>query len=320
MSKTFKTLQTRLIHAGEPHPRICGAIAAPIFQSSTYEYEDQASYHDIRYIRLNNTPNHELLHRKLAAVENGEAAVVTASGMAAITTALMAVLRPGDHLLAQSCLYGGTHDFVTRYLEDFGISYSFVDGADPDSWHSMLRPTTRALYGETMSNPLLQVPDLKAMVRFAKTNRLVSMIDNTFATPVNFRPLDLGFDMALHSCTKYMNGHSDIVAGACIGSSSLVEQVKHKLDHLGGSLDPHAAFLLNRGLKTMALRVEFQNDSALSQWYRQRSADGDVGAGACVIRNNRASKDQVSYFGRQTCFANKARLAPSFCVFDRPMS
>jgi cystathionine beta-lyase/cystathionine gamma-synthase len=152
---------------------------------------------------------------------------------------------------------------VTQYLKDFGVSYNFVDGADPESWPSMLRPTTRALYAETMSNPLLQVPDLKAMVRFAKTNGLVAMIDNTFATPVNFRPLDLGFDLALHSCTKYINGHSDIVAGACIGSSSLVETVKHKLDHLGGSLDPHAAFLLNRGLKTMALRVECQNHSAL---------------------------------------------------------
>jgi cystathionine beta-lyase/cystathionine gamma-synthase len=263
MSKTYKTIETRLVHAGEPDPRICGAVVTPIFQSATYQYENQASYHDIRYIRLNNTPNHEVLHRKLAALENAEAAVVTASGMAAITTALLTVLKPGDHLLAQNCLYGGTHDFVTQYLKDFGVSYSFIDGADPDSWQSMLRSTTRALYAETMSNPLLQVPHLKAMVKFAKTNNLISMIDSTFATPVNFRPLDLGFDMVLHSCTKYMNGHSDIVAGACIGSLSLVERVKHKLDHFGGSLDPHAAFLLNRGLKTMALRVAYQNHSAL---------------------------------------------------------
>jgi cystathionine beta-lyase/cystathionine gamma-synthase len=262
MYKTYKTIETRLVHAGEPDPRICGAVTAPIFQSATFDYEDQASYHDIRYIRLNNTPNHEALHRKLAALENGEAALVAASGMAAITTTLFAILRPGDHLLAQNCLYGGTHEFVTEYLKDFGVSYDFIDGADPDSWKSMLRQNTTVLYAETMSNPLLQVPDLRAMVKFAKANAIVSMIDNTFATPVNFRPLDLGFDLALHSCTKYMNGHSDIVAGACIGSSSLVEKVKHKLDHLGGSMDPHAAFLLNRGLKTMALRVRYQNDSA----------------------------------------------------------
>jgi len=263
MSKRYKTIETCLVHAGEPHPRISGAVATPIFQSATFEYENQASYHDIRYIRLNNTPNHVVLHHKLSALENGEAAVVTASGMAAITTALLSVLRPGDHILAQNCLYGGTHDFVTQYLKDFGVSYSFIDASDPDSWESRLHPKTRALYVEAMSNPLLEVPDLTAAVKFARAHGLVSMIDNTFATPVNFRPLDIGFDLALHSCTKYMNGHSDIVAGACIGSARLIEQVKHKLDHLGGSLDPHAAFLLERGLKTMALRVRCQNSSAL---------------------------------------------------------
>lgn len=263
MSKSYKTIETCLVHAGEPHPRISGAVTTPIFQSATFEYENQASYHDIRYIRLNNTPNHVVLHHKLSALENGEAAVVTASGMAAITTTLLSVLRPGDHILAQNCLYGGTHDFVTQYLKDFGVSYSFIDASDPDSWESRLHPKTRALYVEAMSNPLLEVPDLTAAVKFARAHGLVSMIDNTFATPVNFRPLDIGFDLALHSCTKYMNGHSDIVAGACIGSARLIEQVKHKLDHLGGSLDPHAAFLLERGLKTMALRVRCQNSSAL---------------------------------------------------------
>jgi len=263
VSKSYKTIETCLVHAGEPHPRISGAVATPIFQSATFEYENQASYHDIRYIRLNNTPNHVVLHHKLSALENGEAAVVTASGMAAITTTLLSVLRPGDHILAQNCLYGGTHDFVTQYLKDFGVSYSFIDASDPDSWESRLHPKTRALYVEAMSNPLLEVPDLTAAVKFARAHGLVSMIDNTFATPVNFRPLDIGFDLALHSCTKYMNGHSDIVAGACIGSARLIEQVKHKLDHLGGSLDPHAAFLLERGLKTMALRVRCQNSSAL---------------------------------------------------------
>jgi cystathionine beta-lyase/cystathionine gamma-synthase len=263
MSKSYKTIETSLIHAGEPRPRICGAVTTPIFQSATYEYEHQASYHDVRYIRLNNTPNHEVLHLKLAALENGEAALVTASGMAAITTALLSVLRPGDHVLAQNCLYGGTHDFVTQYLKDYGVSYAFIDAADPDSWKSKLQPATRAIYVEAMSNPLLQVPDLKAAVKFARAHSLISMIDNTFATPINFRPLAIGFDLALHSCTKYMNGHSDIVAGACIGRSTLIEQIKHRLDHLGGSLDPHAAFLLERGLKTMALRVRCQNLSAL---------------------------------------------------------
>ena len=263
MTKIFKHIETKLIHAGEPEPRIHGAVSMPIFQSAMFEYAGETSYHDIKYIRLNNTPNHVALHQKLAALENGEAAVVTASGMAAISTTLLTVLSSGDHLLAQDCLYGGTHDFLTKDFAAFGISYDFIDGDDPDSWQRKLRPNTRAIYVETMTNPLLQVADLKAVVEFAKAHGLVAIIDNTFASPINFRPLDWGFDLSLHSCTKYLNGHSDIVAGACLGRADLIEKITHKLNHLGGSLDPHAAFLLHRGMKTLAVRVRYQNESAL---------------------------------------------------------
>jgi len=263
MSKTYKHLETKLIHAGEPEPLISGAISMPIFQSSTFEYTGATSYHDLKYIRLNNTPNHIALHQKLAALENAEAALVTASGMAAITTTLLTILHSGDHLLAQECLYGGTHDFLTKDLEAFGISFDFIDGDDPDSWKHKLRPNTKAIYVETMTNPLLQVADLKAVVEFARTNGLLSLIDNTFASPVNFRPPEWGFDLSLHSCTKYLNGHSDIVAGAVIGRADLIEKITHKLNHLGGSLDPHACFLLHRGLKTLAVRMRYQNESAL---------------------------------------------------------
>src|SRR5207244_7556993 len=141
--------------------------------------------------------------------------------------------------------------------------YDFIDGNDRSDWSKKLRKNTKAIYVESFSNPLLQVPDLKAVVQFSKTNQLISMIDNTFATPVNFRPLEHGFDLSLHSCTKYMNGHSDIVAGAVMGSREHVGKIKHKLDHLGGSLDPHAAFLLHRGVKTLFVRVRYQNESAL---------------------------------------------------------
>jgi len=264
MDKTNQSLDTKLIHAGEPVPRIQGAVSMPIFQSANFVSADETDYHDIKYIRLNNTPNHIVLHQKLAATENAEAAVVTASGMAAISTALLSVLSSGDHFLAQDCLYGGTHDFLTKDLPSFGIAFDFIDGANPDSWKSRLRPNTKAIYVETMSNPLLQVPELKAVVEFAKAHRLVSLIDNTFASPVNFRPIEHGFDLSLHSCTKYLNGHQDIVAGAVIGSGTLVRRIKHRLDHLGGSLDPHAAFLLHRGMKTLALRVRQQNTSALA--------------------------------------------------------
>jgi len=262
MADNYKRIETKIIHAGEPRPRIQGAVAMPIFQSSTFEYESQSSYHDIKYIRLNNTPNHMVLHAKLAALENAEAALVTASGMAAISTTLLAVLSAGDHLLAQDCLYGGTHDLLTKDFAGFGLAYDFLH-ADASLWEPQLRPNTKAVYVEAMTNPTLQVADLKAVVAFAKAHGLVSIIDNTFASPINFRPSELGFDLSVHSGTKYLNGHSDIVAGAVIGRADLVERVKHKLDHLGGSMDPHAAFLLHRGMKTLALRVRYQNDSTL---------------------------------------------------------
>ena len=183
--------------------------------------------------------------------------------MAAISTTLLTVLSAGDHLLVQDCLYGGTHDLLTKDFAAFGLSYDFIDADDPVSWKRKLRPQTKAIYVESMSNPLLQVGDLQAIVYFAREHDLLSIIDNTFASPVNFRPAEWGFDLSLHSATKYLNGHSDIVAGAVIGRAELVTRVTHKLNHLGGSLDPHAAFLLHRGLKTLAVRVRYQNESAL---------------------------------------------------------
>ena len=263
MTKVYKHLETKLIHAGEPDPPIEGAVSMPIFQSSTFEYAGAASYHDLKYIRLNNTPNHIALHQKLAALENAEAALVTASGMAVISTTLLSLLSSGDHVLAQDCLYGGTHDLITKDLPTLGISYDFIDADDPNSWKHHLRTETKAIYVETMTNPLLQVGDLRAVVEFANAHGLVSVIDNTFASPVNFRPPECGFDLSIHSCTKYLNGHSDIVAGAVIGHTDLIEKITHKLNHLGGCLDPHACFLLDRGLKTLALRVRYQNESTL---------------------------------------------------------
>ena len=257
------SIDTKLIHAGEPVPRISGAVCMPIFQTAMFEYSGEKTYDQIRYIRLNNTPNHLALHAKLTALENAEAALVAASGMAAITTSLLTILSAGDHLLIQDCLYGGTHDFVTKVLASFGIHYSFINADEPATWQEQLRPTTKAIYVESMTNPLLQVGDLEAAVRFAQEHNLVSMIDNTFASPVNFRPCEWGFDLSLHSATKYLNGHSDIVAGAVIGRAVLVERITHRLNHLGGTLDPHAAFLLHRGLKTLALRMRQHNESAL---------------------------------------------------------
>lgn len=257
-------IETALLHAGSPRPRIEGSVAFPVFQSSTYEMSSGGDYHDVRYMRLSNTPNHLMLHRKLATLEGGEDALVTASGMAAISATLLSLLESGDHLLAHKTLYGGTHDLITKDLPRMGIRHTFVDADTRDGWAAALGPKTRVFYVETMTNPLLEVVDLKAVTAFCKEHGLVAIIDNTCATPINYRPLDAGFDLVVHSATKYMNGHSDIVGGTVIGREALVRGAKHKLDHLGGSMDPHACFLLDRGLKTMALRVRYQNESTLT--------------------------------------------------------
>ncbi len=262
MSSRPKHLSTQLVHAGE-EPRVAGAVSLPVFQSSTYESGGEAAYHDIRYIRLNNTPNHRALGEKFAAIEGTEAALVCSSGMAAISTTLLTLLRPGDHLLVQPCLYGGTHELITRDLAALGIEHDVFDPDDPGGWDRLVRPGTRLIHCEAISNPLMQVVDLPRVAAFARAHGLVSTIDATFATPVNFRPAERGFDLVLHSATKYLNGHSDIVAGVVAGRAEQVEAIRHKLNHLGGALDPHACFLLQRGLKTLAVRVREQNRSAL---------------------------------------------------------
>jgi len=263
MSETYKRIETKLVHAGEPRPRIEGAVEMPIFQSAMFEYEGEASYHDLKYIRLNSTPNQVAVGAKIAALENAEAGLVAASGMAAISTTLLTLLSAGDHLLAQSSLYGGTHDLLTHDFPKFGLSVDFIDADDDTSWKTKLRPNTKAIYVEVMTNPLIEVGDLEGVVRFAREHGLTSIIDNTFASPVNYLPIEAGFDLVLHSATKFLNGHSDIVGGTVAGRRETIERIRHKLNHLGGSMDPHAAFLLNRGLKTLALRMRYQNESTL---------------------------------------------------------
>jgi cystathionine beta-lyase/cystathionine gamma-synthase len=262
----FRTLDTDVVHAGSPRPRIEGAVVAPLFQSANYLMADESAYDALRYIRLSNSPTHLGLHARLAAIESGEAALVTASGMAAISAALLTFVASGEHLLAQKTLYGGTQTFLDHDGPRLGISHSAIDLADPErpgSWEKALRPETRLILLESISNPLMEVGDLEAVVEFAKSHGLVTVIDNTFASPVNFRPREIGIDLVVHSATKYLNGHSDIVAGAVIGSAAQIERIRHLLVHLGGSLDPHACFLFERGLKTLVLRVERQNENAM---------------------------------------------------------
>jgi cystathionine beta-lyase/cystathionine gamma-synthase len=301
MATRYKRIETNAVRAGQPVPRIEGAVVTPIFQSAMFEYAGETSYHDLKYIRLNNTPTHVALHAKLAALENGEAALATASGMAAISTTLLTVLAPGDHLIAQDCLYGGTHDLLRTELPQLGIEVDFVDADAPESWPARLRPTTRAVYVETLTNPLLQLADLEAIAAFARKHGLLSLIDNTFATPVNFRPIEHGFDLVLHSATKYLNGHSDLVAGAVIGSADWIARITHRLNHLGGSLDPHAGFLLDRGLKTLAVRVRYQNASAqrIAELLEQHPAVTRVNYAGLPshVRHDRAQRLLSGYSG-----------------------
>ena len=257
------SLETRAVHAGEPERRPGAPVCVPVYHSSMFLTGEHGSYDDVTYIRLNNTPNQTQLGKKLADLEQGEAGLVTASGMAAITASLLTVLGRGGHLLSQESLYGGTHSFIAHDFPDLGLSYTFIDATRPDGWERALRPETRAVYVEAMTNPRLEVADLEGVARFARAHGLTSIIDSTFATPVNFKPVELGFDLVIHSATKYLNGHSDVVAGCVIGRADLVERVRRRLNHLGGSADPHACFLLQRGVKTLPLRMAAQNRGAL---------------------------------------------------------
>jgi cystathionine gamma-synthase/cystathionine gamma-lyase/cystathionine beta-lyase len=257
-------METLAVHGGERRPGPEGSVVFPIYQGTVFSVEPGTDYHDIPYIRLNSTPSQRYVHDKLAALEGAEASVATASGMAAVTTALLSILRAGDHLLASDCLYGGTHDFLTGHAEDLGWRYSFVDVHRPETWAAARTPQTKVFLVETITNPLMRVGLLREIADFARREGLLTVIDNTFASPVNFRPLAAGFDLCFHSATKYLGGHSDLVAGCVMGGTELIDRVRRTLNHYGGSLDPHTGFLLARGIKTLALRVRAQNENAMA--------------------------------------------------------
>ena len=259
-----ESMNTVAVHGGEPRPGPDGSAVFPIYQGTVYEVEPGTGYHDLKYIRLSSTPSQRYLHDKLASLEGAEAAVATSSGMAAVTTILLSLMRAGDHLLAGDCLYGGTHDFLTGHAADLGWSFSFVDAGRPETWEAARTDRTKVFLVETITNPLMRVGLLDQVADFGRREGIITVIDNTFASPVNFRPLPTGFDLVFHSATKYLGGHSDLVAGAVMGGPDLIERVRKTINLFGGSLDPHAGFLLARGIKTLALRVQAQNANALA--------------------------------------------------------
>ncbi len=253
-------LNTRLLHTGKIADDAYNSVVTPIYQSSTFYATE---YQDVRYPRFNNTPNHVVLHSRLADVEEAEASLVTASGMAAITTGILTVLQSGDHLIAQRCLYGNTFTLFESVLPRFGIAVDYFDPGDKQATiAALIKPTTKAVYTETLSNPVVSITDLQGVVDVCKSHGLVSFIDNTFASPVLFKPIPFGFDFSLHSATKYLNGHSDLTAGVLSCSHELMETANMIAKTLGGNMDPHGAFLFERGLKTLVLRVSEQNRTA----------------------------------------------------------
>lgn len=261
MIDSSRSLATVAVHAGEPQPRLLGAASLPIFQSAVFEFRGDPG-EVLRYPRYGNTPNHDVLAAKIAALEGAEDAAIAASGMAAITASFLATLEGGGHLLLQRGAYGGVSTFVSEHFPALGLAFTEIDGAAPETWSAALRPTTRAIYVEAMSNPTVTVPELGAVVAFAREHRIASLIDATFASPVLFKAAPFGFDLSIHSATKYLNGHDDVVAGCVAGKKELVDRVRRNLKFFGGSLDPHACWLVHRGIKTIELRVPRQCENA----------------------------------------------------------
>ncbi len=237
-------------------------VASPIYQSSTFVHP-VGSTEEVLYTRYGNNPNQLTIGARLAALEGAERAIFVASGMGATALAHLAVLRPGDHLVSSTWIYGGTRRL---YLEEFGRLGIEVSLVDPSAgrWKNQLRQNTRAVFVETPTNPLMRVLDLGPLGKLCKAEGIALIVDSTFASPINFRPLEHGADVVIHSATKYLNGHSDIIAGAVAGSEAVVEEVRRLMQVWGQALDPHAAWLIERGLKTLAVRMERHNANGLA--------------------------------------------------------
>jgi len=259
MTNKSQGINTLCTHAGELIDTQFKGAVSPLYMSTSYAFEDVEVK---RYPRYFNTPNQVALAKKMAALEHGEAALIFGSGMAAVSTAMMAFLHSGDHVVLQKTLYGGTRNLIVEEFKKFGISYSFTKDLKPKSFEAEIKKNTKVIYIETPSNPLLTITDLDAISKIAKKHGLVSMIDNTFASPVNQNPIDFGIDVVIHSATKYMGGHSDILAGTVISSEAHIETIFQLAKNFGGNLSDYTVWLLERSIKTMGLRVKAQNKNA----------------------------------------------------------
>ena len=311
MKAQNKGLNTLCTHMGELEDKQHRGAISPLYMSTSYAYEDV----DIkRYPRYFNTPNQEGLCKKIAALEHAEAALIFGSGMAAISTALLAFLKAGDHVVLQQTLYGGTYNLVNEEFSKYGIEYSFTEGWKAEAFEEKIKENTKVIYIETPSNPLLTITDLEEVARIAKKHGLITMIDNTFASPVNQNPIDFGIDIVIHSATKYMGGHSDICAGAVASTAENMERIFHLAKNFGGSLSDYTVWLLERSMKTMGIRVRAQNENALTMAiFLQENKDIErvYYPGLPTHEDHEIAKKQMKGFGGMLSFELNSRLDAS---------
>ncbi|MGX1024141.1 trans-sulfuration enzyme family protein [Psychroflexus sp. MBR-150] len=257
--KTNQGLNTICVHEGDVEDQTYKGAISPIYPATAYAYQGQE---DSAYPRYFNTPNQANLAKKIARLEHAELGLIFGSGMAAISSAMLSVLKSGDHVIVQNQIYGGTRNFIKKELENYSVKYDFVDLNDEKAVEALIQPNTKLIYLETPSNPLMELVDLKKIAQIAKAHNLITMADNTFATPINQTPIDFGIDIVVHSATKYLGGHSDITAGAVATSKTLIEPILHKARNFGGSLSDQTTWLLERSMKTLNLRIQQQNKNA----------------------------------------------------------
>src|ERR1700732_3039407 len=267
MKKHQHRPETEAVHGGTGLDKKNGPLATPIYQTSTFEVTDneqqlRATHTDMFYTRYGN-PTNTVVESAIAELEGADAALLFASGMGAITTSIFALLKSGDHVVAQRDIYGGATKFFSQWLPKLGIETTFVDTTEYDQHARAICPNTKLLYLESPTNPLLRVIDLQKMAALATQHNLITFIDSTFATPINQRPADFGIDLVMHSGTKYFSGHADLICGIVAGRRDLIQKIHDTRTTMGGVIDPHAAWLLIRGMKTLAVRVQRHNENAL---------------------------------------------------------
>ncbi|MGC2193440.1 MAG: aminotransferase class I/II-fold pyridoxal phosphate-dependent enzyme [Terriglobales bacterium] len=267
MKKHQRHAETEAVRGGTDLQKKNGPLVTPIYQTSTFEVTDmqqqaRATHTDMFYTRYGN-PTHTVAESAIAELEGADTALLFASGMSAITTSILALVKSGDHIVAQRDVYGGATKFLTQWLPKFGVETTLVDTTDYEQHARAIRPNTKILYLESPTNPTLRVVDLKQVAAIARKHELMTLIDSTFSTPINCRPIEFGIDLVMHSGTKYFAGHSDLICGIVAGRRDLIDTIHATRTTVGCNMDPHAAWLLLRGIRTLAVRVQRQNENAL---------------------------------------------------------